>query len=354
MFTYLNDESFRRSLFENLSNHAGKWSYYPPEIFPPLHRYTKLSKYAVDDITNQKTTATSIREFNDVYDGVIHNQQKCVSEIEDTWNVIETIHKTNGIELSKDRHREYIDRQKSNIRLMNPSSFTFLKRLGFYICCFSADDRSTLMWAHYADSNSGLCVSYDFNRLKQDDLFRSIILPVAYLNEPIIMPRLSEYSSTTANSIEIDVLSVALAKATTWEYEKEWRLIFTVPPIDNQIKKRVSLKMPILPYKITLGYLFLKKLCVYDNCKDEDKKEASDNISSLSSLLDYSRKNNISVAIMVPILGTYGFTTRQISASLLLGLIHQHFKNGKPINMRYFNVIQCNLMELLDKENPNA
>lgn len=57
---------------ERLALIADDPTYSFPVNFPLLYRYTRVSSYSVDDIVNGRITATSIGEFNDLFDGAIH------------------------------------------------------------------------------------------------------------------------------------------------------------------------------------------------------------------------------------------------------------------------------------------
>src|SRR5690606_15318322 len=47
------------------------------------------------------------------------------------------------------------------------------------VCCFSADDRNPIMWAHYANNHKGLCLIYE----PLDTVGAFIAFPVKYSEE---------------------------------------------------------------------------------------------------------------------------------------------------------------------------
>ena len=89
------------------------------------------------------------------------------------------------------------------------------------------------MWAHYANSYSGICVEYDFTRINE---FNGFIFPVEYTK---IRPSVSlqdlgiagfNYGDTENPIISCEtnisrVFSYLLSKNTCWQYEEEWRII---------------------------------------------------------------------------------------------------------------------------------
>ncbi len=108
--------------------------------------------------------------------------------------------------------------------------------------CFSETKDNVLMWSHYADSSKGICVEYDFSYLKRDELnILGHLFPVLYteergidkdireiieshksLNEAIFQDAVYEEDDNYNN-----ILPLFLAKGKAWEYEKEWRILYT-------------------------------------------------------------------------------------------------------------------------------
>lgn len=103
----------------------------------------------------------------------------------------------------------------------------------FGICSFSEKNDNLLMWSHYTDSHKGFCVEFDFNMLhsiamnyiKIDQLVN--LEKVDYSNEyPILNPYLS--IDDTKN-----YLNGLLTKSEVWEYEEEWRIIYSDNPNES-------------------------------------------------------------------------------------------------------------------------
>lgn len=112
-----------------------------------------------------------------------------------------------------------------------PGIHSFLSRLT--VSCFSASGwNSQLMWAHYANSYSGICIEYDFSQIKD---FRGFIYPVKYSNSrpTLKLKDLGINISSIDGKAAIDqdgadmnaILSYLLYKNTCWAYEEEWRII---------------------------------------------------------------------------------------------------------------------------------
>ena len=77
-----------------------------------------------------------------------------------------------------------------------------------------------LLWAHYANSHKGFCIEYDLDKL--DTCITSIIdyrIDVEYQeNKPTI---------SSDDSIEIKIKKAFSTKSLAWDYENEYRLIFS-------------------------------------------------------------------------------------------------------------------------------
>lgn len=136
-----------------------------------------------------------------------------------------------------------------------PFLLDFLSKLT--VSCFSVSGwNNTLMWAHYADSYSGVCIEYDLSNLKE---FPSLIYPIEYVEKrpSILLEDIGIISVDFDNpdqrikkgKVNTDrLLNMLLTKHTDWKYEKEWRII-------NFEDKPYATRFIKLPYikSITIG-----------------------------------------------------------------------------------------------------
>ena len=90
----------------------------------------------------------------------------------------------------------------------------------FSACCFSADNKSTLMWAHYADNNQGFCIEYDFKSegIKADNV--QLMFPVLYKSDARVM--IDDIDAVDTSYM----MYAATVKEVQWQYEKEWRRFY--------------------------------------------------------------------------------------------------------------------------------
>jgi len=140
------------------------------------------------------------------------------------------------------------------------------------VSCFSASGwNNQLMWSHYANSYSGICVEYDFSTVNGETGF---VYPVKYSSErPTITLSDLGFSVTEGGKLEWKtnetdtkaIISYLLVKNKCWEYEQEWRII-NIGEKDTPI----FIDMPKIK-SITLG-LNLNNVCKHlllDICKDK-------------------------------------------------------------------------------------
>lgn len=152
-----------------------------------------------------------------------------------------------------------------------PGIQSFLSRLT--VSCFSASGwNNQLMWAHYANSYSGICIEYDFTQIKA---FNGFIYPVKYSNrrptlklEDLGIRISSVDGKAVLNQENADmnaILSYLLFKNTCWSYEEEWRIInvgeeYTPMFIDLPYIKSITFGLDVDP---------VCKQLLWDVCKEK-------------------------------------------------------------------------------------
>lgn len=123
------------------------------------------------------------------------------------------------------------------------------------ITCFSETPQNMLMWSHYANKHTGVCVEYDFSKLFST-VPNTLLLPVEYTNKRPLLPiekavvtiegKLTT-DQTKMREMLPDILKSLAIKSDIWSYEREWRhIVFT-----KDVPSRV-VKLPIIS-RIILG-----------------------------------------------------------------------------------------------------
>lgn len=83
--------------------------------------------------------------------------------------------------------------------------------------CLSAKDNDSLMWAHYADSHRGICITLDMAIEKWIGFPAAGPEPVVYQDD---LPALDWFTATPEKLGR----TTAYTKASQWAYENEWRM----------------------------------------------------------------------------------------------------------------------------------
>lgn len=84
------------------------------------------------------------------------------------------------------------------------------------VCCFTAEPKNVLMWAHYALKHTGFCLGFQTG----SEFFR-LARPITY------KPKLNclNVLKVAWNELMTQTADAILTKAEDWDYEKEWRII---------------------------------------------------------------------------------------------------------------------------------
>jgi hypothetical protein len=106
-------------------------------------------------------------------------------------------------------------RESEDYRTIRDSIRDNKSQLG--MCSFSEVHDHELMWAHYADQFRGICIAYNFSKLR-DGLADDITFARMFYNETVPTIRLSDQGPDELAKM---VLSY---KNYRWLYEREWRM----------------------------------------------------------------------------------------------------------------------------------
>ena len=306
----LQDKDFLNRLIYEINKTSEGDKYVIPDKIPPLYRYSGISKYSVNDIKNCSLTMTAVREYNDMFDSGI-----CIySNEEDLQNLVDSDLKELsdcGIDITP-----HIESRKRFFRREAELKRNTVDYLGAHLCCFSTDDSSILMWAHYAKNNTGICVQYDTE--EKDNLFKKWAFPVVYREKPINVSSLLYGEKSYKYRYELAVMISVLCKCSTWNYENEWRLISPLFP-DDEKKTRYTLKNVPKVKEITFGYHFLR------NCFG---KEADDGKNNIIRILDFANENAIPIKLILQDTGKFSLLKQSVEINRLKLFLEKEF-NGK-------------------------
>lgn len=194
-----------------------------------------------------------------------------------------------------------------------------------YLTCFSEDFDVILMWSHYADSNTGICIKYNIKD------FEDFIICACY---PIKYEEGYNYTEELSNMKENMhklMFDPYLRKETTWSYEKEWRILFNHAILLKsaiKIGEKYFLKLP-KPSAIYLGKRIAaeNKEKIIDICK---KREIS-----LYQMEKDTRKAKLYETEILKYSEEYWenelFIVESIKNKACKSLIHKYFYYSKSI-----------------------
>lgn len=159
-----------------------------------------------------------------------------------------------------------------------------LEKIAF-VKSFSETPYDGLMWAHYADKYSGICIEYDIRILK--DIPN--IFPVQYSKEKTMfgdIEGLNEHVKGAATyDATRDAMGMFLQKADYWKYEREWRFC--------EMNKDPTCNHRIIPFQCVSAIYLGPKI------KSDDKelvvkgiREHYDNTKQQIKLMMVKLKNN--------------------------------------------------------------
>ena len=331
----LQDDDFRKTAQIYLQQKSGNTEYHFAKSFPKLYNYGRLSNHLIDDIKKMQLTLSSIHCFNDVFDSTVQIYSTD-EDIEKAVNQKIQEDEKIGIALNKEWYKEYYQ-EESKLR------FSLLDYLGTYIKCFSTLNDSTLMWAHYADANKGICIEYDFNTLK-NNIQKSMLFPVLYTEDPLSLQDLFEDNKREIAEYPVDtaVLCSALNKNKVWKYEQEWRIVFS-PGLSDNPQRRI-IKTDINPTAIYLGNSFLKDFFRYGKTDNS----TSNKITLLLDLLDYIEQHGIQLFFMMPQQGSFRLSSKSVDVIKVKKFISSNFRNNQFVHIRFYYSIYKQFLELLN------
>lgn len=201
------EKEYKRHLEdENLSEvEIGKIleKYRPKKIY----RYMRFDDYWEKNIFEGQTYLSEASKLNDPFDCLVYINHDIFAK-----HVFQMLY-----EIFPYTNRKLLQETAKVSITSKLDEYLYNMKSQFRIACFTENNDSPLMWAHYADNHRGFCMEYDLTKLPEG--YRCSILPVIYSN--------SRYDATrlvVAKNKNL-VTNPFYFKSSHWEYEKEWRMM---------------------------------------------------------------------------------------------------------------------------------
>jgi len=227
-----------------------------------LYKYVSLSNCVFENIYNEQLFLRTATFFNDVFDSAPYYSEDVLHTILKQHIGENGMHLPRTLNVESQSIEERFEIYRRYFRNLQDSSF----QDSALISCFTEDNQSNIMWAHYGNIYQGAILEYDamelFEAAKKHllDLKRKGILnhPDSILNRGPMLEKVryneyrsdisedllkahnlfkkygepEDYSNPKYDEIRLndDVFkeqqrALFLTKSTEWLYEKEWRLI---------------------------------------------------------------------------------------------------------------------------------
>lgn len=196
---------------------------------------------------------TSPKDFNDPFDCRIAPNITQLNDEEIKKFIDKTIIQNfsdfdrKGFDIEKLIAQRTIDLTSNKIEEQRRFEEETFKKQDLHFGIFSLSKRwdSILMWSHYANNHSGICIGFYAEELEKI----ASLNPVAYSNKfPII-------SALEFETLESMIPSI-YTKAKDWNYEKEYRL-FDISHPDTFIEEKRKVIIPDKCFSdVTLGLTF--------------------------------------------------------------------------------------------------
>lgn len=164
---------------------------------------------------------SSVDKFNDPFDSTFpfqHNKKELTEQ-----NVIKKFVEINSKNYPNVPVIEFIKEAKERFAKGEFTSDDFWRRNHeqtkkqinemYGICCLTTKNDNLLMWAHYANSHTGICIGFNTELLYKSE--NPMILKVTYSDT---FPKIPLFENGSG------MLSLTTTKSKHWKYEDEYRL----------------------------------------------------------------------------------------------------------------------------------
>ncbi len=177
-----------------------------------LYKYRSLSdgskKYTLDIFRKCELYFSTPQNFNDPFDCKLSPIIESPKKFAEAMAKRQTLnYKKEDVESSLNANPDLLQNMKDVVR-------NVMNRHG--ICCFSKKNADLLMWSHYADCHTGICLGFD---VKKDPGFFTFPIKVNYQDA---YPKID--ISEEGKLIEY-VIALMSTKYSEWSYEEEIRIM---------------------------------------------------------------------------------------------------------------------------------
>lgn len=198
-----------------------------------------------------------------------------------------------------------------------------LENTKYGITCFSSVNDSILMWSHYGDQHTGICLGYEFSRdelvLEKDD---KVINKKNYALLDVIYSDIRPSVTFLKNDSEIGQL--LNTKSKDWSYEAEKRIFV------------IADQYMFFPSKLNYPRSYLKELIIGANV----------DVENFFAIINFLRKNELNINVFLETIHDkeYKIEIKRLSQEQLKIVCHNLrilMEYDKEIIRNYFNNQYC-------------
>lgn len=184
---------------------------YPSFSVPPkvIYRYLSAER-AIQAICNKYLWFSSPNNFNDPLDMYMGLIDFSIDKLR-SKKFANGIRKDQPRSIKRSVARDAIERQDKLIRGQKEIFENDKTTSG--VCCFSKMPNVSLMWSHYAQSHTGICLGFNIEPYRPDPFF--LVQPVSYPAE-VIPKNIYDHKGMA-------ISHWVLTKSKVWNYEQEVR-----------------------------------------------------------------------------------------------------------------------------------
>lgn len=207
-----------------------------------LYKYYSDHPRNLEAVKNNKMWYSAPSAFNDVFDCTLTIEEKDIFD-----SALRIVPDNRGIRPGSPMWKQVKGTVGQRIRTFQSSFDDLRSKMG--ISCLSETDDSLLMWAHYANNHSGICVEYELLEFNRQLGFSPV--PIVYSDERVVIHTLE----TLGDDIQGLFIESLTSKSPEWSYEREWRIIRDDGACGDKwdTVKKGALLDAIRPKSITMG-----------------------------------------------------------------------------------------------------
>ena len=218
-----------------------------------LYRYAPWNPYTIDVITRKHLYLATAGQMNDEWEFRIHYVQRnnSVGSLEDMFHNLEVQLTVDGESVSEPFQDQNPVLWEADAQIIDSD------RENIGTACFTVSNNNSMMWYHYADRYSGVCMEFT-NFFSEDILNRDGVFGRVSYGD---YPNIDIINESRSNPSHIDPLYRFFYKANEWKQEKEYRYIVPICqrhdryfPFDNGVLSAIYCGFRMEEYTLSLLY----------------------------------------------------------------------------------------------------